>query len=209
MPVLSFVDKVHEGGDVYTFRFKKPEHIRHKAGQHGLFVLPGFYRPHPFTLSSSPEEGFVSFSTRIREGSAFKQRIMEFKPGNKIFLFGPLLNFTFHEGIGEYIFLAQGIGVTPFRSMLVHAHETKLPVKTTLIHVDSGVHTFKDITIEYATNAFYPTTPEEFREVTLEQDLRKTFYISGSPKFVKATKLFLKENGVERKNIRTDSFLGY
>ena len=209
MPILSFTEKIHEGADVYTFRFKKPTGFKHKAGQHALFVLPGFYRPHPFTISSAPDEDFVSFTTHAREGSAFKRRIMEFVAGNKVFLLGPLLNFTFHKTYDEYVFLAQGIGITPFRSMLVHANAANMPVKTTLIHVDGAGHTFKALTSEYATEALYPTNPEEFRDVVLKQDSAKAFYLSGSPRFVKATKALLKEHGVARKNIRTDSFLGY
>lgn len=209
MPVLSFIEKIHEGGDVYTFRFMKPAHFRHKAGQHGLFVLPGFYVPHPFSLSSAPEEPFISFTTHAREGSVYKRRLMNFEAGDKLLFVGPILNFTFHKGYEEYVFLAQGIGITPFRSMLVHAHETKKPVKTTLIHVDGGSHTFKELTSQCATVAFYPTNPEGFRQQVALEAKSKVFYISGSPKFVKATRKVLRENGASRRNIRTDSFLGY
>lgn len=209
MPILSFIEKIPEGGDVYTFRFKKPANFTHKAGQHALFVLPGFYRPHPFTISSAPDEDFISFTTHAREGSAFKRRIMEFVADDKIFLLGPLLNFTFHKTYKDYVFLAQGIGITPFRSMLVHAHAADMPVTTTLVHVDGAEHAFKDLTNKYATKAHYPTNPDEFREIVLGQDAQKVFYLSGSPRFVKATKALLKEHGVARGSIRTDSFLGY
>lgn len=209
MPTLSFVEKVPEGGDVYTFRFQKPKHLKHAAGQHGIFMLRGLYRPHPFTLSSSPDEHYVAFSTRIRATSRFKQRLMQLVPGDTLYMLGPLLNFTFHSGETEYVFLAQGIGITPFRSMLVYAHSKNLPIRTTLIHVDNGAHTFKDITSVYATNAQHPSDPDAFRSAVAKQPKNSLFYISGSPGFIKATKSFLSDQGVAKHRIRTDSFLGY
>lgn len=53
---LTFIEKVHEHGDVYSFHFKRPANLGFKAGQHGIFVQPAFTRPHPFSLSSAPEE---------------------------------------------------------------------------------------------------------------------------------------------------------
>jgi len=209
MHVLQFLDKFHEGATVYTFKFKKPENLRHKAGQHSLFVLPGFYRPHPFTISSAPDEPYLTFSTKIREGSRFKQQLMRLTKNDKVIMFGPILNFTLETPQTDRVFLAQGIGVTPFRSMLVHINKHKLPTKTSLIHVDAESHPFKEITQKHSDSAHYPTTSDEFRAVLAEQDTRQLFYISGSPRFVKETKVQLRQLGVPKKNIKTDSFLGY
>ena len=131
------------------------------------------------------------------------------KPGDKITLLGPILNFTLIDGVSEYAFLAQGIGITPFRSMLVHAHTKQLPITTTLIHVDSGVHTFRELTERYATSSYFPTSADKFRELVTRQDADKVFFISGSPRFVKSTKQLLRESGVTKGHIKTDSFLGY
>jgi glycine betaine catabolism B len=174
-----------------------------------MFVIPGFYRPHPFTMSSAPEEEYIAVSTRVREGSRYKQKMMRMEPGDAMLFVGPILNYTFKRHIKNYVFLAQGIGITPFRSMLVHAHTQSLPVRTTLIHVDGRHHTFKEVTQKYATHAFYPTNPEEFRLKVLEQDMTAGFYLSGSPKFISATRKLLGEQGVKRNRIRVDSFLGY
>lgn len=206
---LEFIEKIAEGGDVYSFYFKKPAGFHYGAGQHSLFILPGLYRPHPFTLSSAPEEDFIAFSTHVREGSRFKQRLSAMKSGEHIFMVGPLLNFTFHKQWHDYVFLAQGIGITPFRSMLIHAQQAKLPITTTLIHVDSADHSFKAITSQLATQAFYPTTPDEFRAAVAKQNKDAVYYLSGSPRFNKATKQFLREQGVPARRIRKDSFLGY
>jgi len=209
LTLLTFVDKQHDNDDICTFRFTIKHNINHKAGQHGIFMLPGVYRPHPFTLSSSPDEKYVTFSTHTATGSRFKNKLLSLKPGAKMFLLGPIMNFTFMKGESKYVFLAQGIGITPFRSMLTYAHDNQLPMTTTLIHVDSHEHTFQKLTQQYATHANYPTNPEEFRKVVQSQDIDQLFYLSGSPRFVSATKQLLAESGVKPKHIRTDSFLGY
>lgn len=209
MPNLSFVKKIHEHDDIYTFYFEKPKHLNHTAGQHGLFILPGLYRPHPFSLSSAPEEEFVTFTTHIRETSRYKQRLMQLKPGNTIILLGPILNFTLPQNAKDIVFLAQGIGITPFRSMLVHAHEAKLPVDITLIHVDKTPHTFEAVIKDYARQAYFPITADDFRNLLTKQPSKSTFYLSGSPTFVRSTKEALKAHGVVQMNIKTDSFLGY
>ncbi len=206
---LTYVKKQLENDDVYTFFFKPAKPISHKAGQHGLFILPGLYRPHPFTLSSSPTEEHVTFTTHTGTGSRFKNRLMHLTAGDTMILSGPILNFTFQKNITRYVFLAQGVGITPFRSMLTYAHSKQLPVTTTLVHVDSKGHTFMELTTTYATGAFYPTTPDEFREIVKKLDKSQAYYLSGSPRFVSATKELLNENGVVKANIKTDSFLGY
>jgi ferredoxin-NADP reductase len=206
---LTFVEKVHEDNDIYTFSFTAKRPIQHKAGQHGLFVLPGLYRPHPLSLSSSPDEPYISFTTHTATRSAYKNRLLALKPGDPMFFLGPVLNFTFTDKATKYVFLAQGIGVTPFRSMLKYTFTNKLPITTTLIHVDNKRHSFKSLTKQYASTALYPTSADEFRTMLTLQDVTSLFYISGSPRFVSSTKQALRDMGVANKAIKTDSFLGY
>lgn len=207
--VLSFVERNLEADDVYTFSFRTHKKPNHKAGQHGIFLLPGLHRPHPFSLTSAPHEEFITFTTHADTGSPFKRKLMKMQPGAAMYMIGPIMNFTFVESAPKHVFLAQGIGITPFRSMLVHAHHVRLPIETTLIHVDNKPHTFKEVTAQLATRAFYPSSSEEFRELTRRQDVSQVFYLSGSPRFVRATIKLLRDMGVNSKSIKTDSFLGY
>ncbi len=206
---LSFVKKNLEGGDIYTFSFASKRPIGYKAGQHGVFFLPGFYRPHPFSLSSSPEEKYVTISTHVGSQSPFKKKLLSMKKGDKLFVLGPIMNFSLRTHAERHVFLAQGIGITPFRSILAHVHEAALPVTTTLIHVDGKEHTFKALTEAYATTSFYPTDPDQFREYVKQQNPNSAYYLSGSPRYVAATKELLAEHGVLSKDIITDSFWGY
>jgi ferredoxin-NADP reductase len=203
---LHFFKKQNEKTDVYTFYFKPSNGMKFKAGQHGLFILPGLYRPYPFSISSSPDEDYVTISTHVGSNSRYKNRLMQLEEGDTMLFVGPLFNFTFREDVKEYVFLAQGVGITPFRSMLTYANSRALPINTTLIHVESSEHLFKPLTNAAATTAIYPTSPEEFKAAVLMQDVSKAFYISGSPKFISATKKLLSEHGVLKRDIKTDPF---
>lgn len=206
---LSFTKKKHETGDIYTFYFTPKKPLKHKAGQHGLFILPGLYRPHPFTLSSAPDEDYVTISTHIDTGSRYKKRLMNLKRGDKMQLVGPILDFTIQPNETNHVFLAQGIGITPFRSMLVDAHNEKLPIKTTLIHVDKSDHAFQSITRKTATHAHYPKSSQEFNFYMNDLDTSSLFYISGSPHFIRQTRKYLLEMGVASNRIKSDLFFGY
>lgn len=209
MPLLTFVKKIHEHDDVYSFIFEKPKSFRYNAGQHGIFFLLGLYRPHPFSLTSAPHQDFISVATKIREGSRFKQKMMHLKAGESVYFMGPVMNFTFDKKHHDHVFLAQGIGITPFHSMLLHAHETKLTDSITTIHVSNGEPTFKAITEEYSTSAFFPTSADEFQKIVATQNSSSMFYLSGSPKFIKSTVKALHQNGVSFRNMKYDLFLGY
>ncbi len=206
---LSFTTKKHETDDIYTFYFTPKKPLKHTAGQHGLFILPGLYRPHPFTLSSAPDEDYVTISTHIDTGSRYKKRLMDLKRGDKLSLVGPMLTFTLQPDEPTYTFLAQGVGITPFRSMLVYADSEKLNLSTTLIHIDKSKHSFKPLTRKLATKAHYPKSSQEFKYYLNDVDTKSLFYISGSPKFTRETRRALTEMGVPLNRIKVDSFLGY
>lgn len=207
--VLRFVKRSKEHGDTYTFYFSAPKGVQFKAGQHGVFILPGLYRPHPFSVSSAPEEEYLTITTHVNTGSRYKKRLMTLKPEDRMYLLGPMLWFTFKKRSAEHIFLAQGVGITPFRSMLAHSEITGDSREITLIHVDAGQHTFKAQTSRYATHSFYPKSAEEFRKRVRVQDSNAHFYISGSPRFNRQTKRLLRSQGIRRTRIKTDAFFGY
>lgn len=208
---LKFVKKAPLNGDIYSFYFEPVRKLKHRAGEHGVFFLPGFRGAHIFSLASSPDEEYVMIATHARKESKYKQRLMNLKAGESMWVLGPILNFTFKKRVKNYVYLAQGIGITPFRSMLVYAHDHSLPVHATLVHVDNGEHTFKEETTSLASLAHFPTSPEAFttQVVDTAKDSAAWFYLSGSPRFVFATRRTLLQHGVKWWRIKLDTFLGY
>jgi ferredoxin-NADP reductase len=204
---LAFTKKVQENGDIYTFYFKPVKEFRHVAGQHAMLFVPGAGM-HPFSLASAPSED-VMIATHVRD-SKYKQALAALKPGDQIAMRGPILNFTLNGAKDTVVFRAQGIGITPFRSMLVDKKERKLNTKIILVHVDNGEHTFRKELEPIADESHFFASPAEFQaeatKLAKKFGANATFYISGAPAVVKSTAQLLKNNGVT--DIKKDGFHG-
>jgi glycine betaine catabolism B len=136
-------DKI-EGTDVTSFKFSKQNvqgggedkitPLNYTAGQFAFFDIGGVYNDpkgpiRHFTISSSPTENFIMFSTRIRE-SPYKKRLSTLEEGSRVKVRGPEGQFILHEDYSKpAVFLSGGIGVTPFRSMIKYATDKQLPLK--------------------------------------------------------------------------------
>jgi ferredoxin-NADP reductase/nitrite reductase/ring-hydroxylating ferredoxin subunit len=137
-------DKV-EGTDVTSFKFSKQnDHqggeeedkptLDYIAGQFAFFDIGGVYNDpkgpiRHFTISSSPTEDFIMFSTRIRD-TPYKRRLSTLEKGTKVKVRGPEGQFVLHQDYSKpAIFLSGGIGITPFRTMIKYATDRQLPVK--------------------------------------------------------------------------------
>jgi ferredoxin-NADP reductase/nitrite reductase/ring-hydroxylating ferredoxin subunit len=147
-----------EGTDVTSFKFSKQnDHsgddnisqgrednmtsFDYTAGQFAFFDIGGVYNDpkgpiRHFTISSSPTENFIMFTTRIRD-SPYKKRLSTLEEGSKVKVRGPEGQFVLHEDHSKpAVFLSGGIGVTPFRSMLKYTTDKQLPIK--IIMFDSN-----------------------------------------------------------------------
>jgi ferredoxin-NADP reductase len=138
-------DKV-EGTDVMSFKFDKNDEnktllLDYTAGQFAFFDIGEVYNDpkgpiRHFTISSSPTENFIMFSTRIRD-SPYKKRLLTLEKGTKVKVRGPEGQFVLHQDYTKpAVFLSGGIGVTPFRSMIKYVTDMQLPVK--IIMFDSN-----------------------------------------------------------------------
>jgi ferredoxin-NADP reductase len=115
-----------EAANIRTFYFRPEQPVRYTAGQYTELTLP---HPHPdqrgrrrwFTLSSSPTNDLLSITTKqaADKGSSFKRALFKLEPGTELHLAEPMGDFVLPKLIQTpLIFVAGGIGVTPFHSML-------------------------------------------------------------------------------------------
>ena len=119
-----FVKKQKESKDAYTFYFQRPKEFEFTPGQYLKLFLE---IPNPdnrgssryFTISSSPKKlEYLTITTRIIK-SSFKLKLDSLNPGDRIIAFGPIGYFDFFpEKQKKVVFIAGGIGVTPFHSIL-------------------------------------------------------------------------------------------
>lgn len=81
---------------------------------------------HPFSIASSPtQSGRISLT--IKESGDFTSRIGRVRPGGQATVHGPFGQFshTLHAGEGDLVFVAAGVGITPFMSMLRYMRDRR------------------------------------------------------------------------------------
>ncbi len=87
-----------------------------------------------FSLVSAPHEPQLMFATRMRD-TAFKRALKNAPPGMELTWDGPYGSFIMHRNASKpAVFLAGGIGITPFMSMVKSAGHKKLPHQIYLFH---------------------------------------------------------------------------
>jgi hypothetical protein len=85
-------------------------------------------------------------------------------------------------------------------------------VDSSLIHIASAGHAYREDTERWATRAEYPQHSDEFRAAVASASRAHpdgVYYIAGGSAFVSSTAAFLKEGGIADANIRQDKYLGY
>lgn len=202
------IDSNDSGAIAVNFRAQRP--LPFKAGQFGLWIVPGGGLK-PFTVASAPEEKVITLGTSLKSQSRFKRALAKLTPGDKVRLVGLIGDFTLDRTASAVVMLAQGVGVTPFRSILRHATMTGSDKRTTLIHVGNQ-HAFRQDTEGAATEAHYPTSRQSFDkalEAAAREQPKATFMISGTSAFVKSTANRLKEHSVGSSQIMRDAFIGW
>jgi len=87
------------------------------------------------SLATSPTEiGVVGLATRLRD-TAFKRTLAELEVGDEVQVEEPKGSFLLPEDTSaEYVFVAGGIGITVFRSMLRFIADKDLPYRVTLVY---------------------------------------------------------------------------
>lgn len=227
--LLTLFEKKQEARDVYSFIFKSTKPLSWKPGQYLFYTLPnnntderGVTRY--FTISSAPFEKFIMLTTRINlPSSTFKKSLVDLSIGDTIETSGPDGDFIIDDSPrGEagpkknYIFIAGGIGITPFRSILLQMDFEKLSINVQLLYANrdknlvfngelkSLVEKNKNFKINYFIS------PDRINVRTLSSIINlPSFYISGPEPFVESIEKILKGLGVEPQNIKLDFFPGY
>ena len=91
-------------------------------------------RRHISVVTSPTERGVLGLATRLRD-TAFKQTLTELPVGAEVDVEEPKGQFALPEDSSRpYVFIAGGIGITVFRSMLRFIRDEGLPYRVTLIY---------------------------------------------------------------------------
>jgi ferredoxin-NADP reductase len=127
-----------------AFQFEKPNNFVFKAGQYIDLTLSGSQEQsgpsngmtHTFSIANSPSEDELVVTTRMRN-SVLKQAISTLPIGSPARIEGPMGSFSLHNNTAKRaVFLAGGIGIAPFLSMLTYAAEEKLQHRIVLFYAN-------------------------------------------------------------------------
>jgi len=221
-----------------AFQFEKPKDFVFKAGQYIDLTLSGSQPgpsnglTHTFSIASSPFEKELVVTTRMRT-TAFKQAISILPIGSGVRIEGPMGSFSLHNNTARpAVFLAGGIGIAPFLSMLFYAREEKLRHPIVLFYANRYLEDaafidelwkleranpkFRFVPILTRTDKNYRGWKGETGHISSEMLLTHVgilrnpiYYIAGPPTMVAAARRTLIEGGVDEDDIRTEEFAGY
>jgi ferredoxin-NADP reductase len=180
------------------------------------------------TVVTSPTEGVLGLATRIRD-TAFKRSLVEMPEGAAVDVEQPKGSFVLPEDTSKrYAFVAGGIGITPFRSMLRYIADKGLDYDITLVYSNRDVEStaFLDELKELEsvvprcrvlfTMTDDPSWEGDKRMLDAEVlgellgDLESFhFMIAGPPPMAKSVEGSLFEAGLSEDQVQSDSFSGY
>ncbi|MEX0673700.1 MAG: FAD-dependent oxidoreductase [Gaiellaceae bacterium] len=212
------------------------EEVDFRPGQYFFVTLPDTghqdergLRRHISVVTSPNEKGVLGFATRMRD-SAFKRTLGELPVGAEVDVEQPKGSFVLPEDTSRpLVFVAGGIGITVFRSMLRYISEDRLPYRVTLIYSnrDRESTAFLDELreLEQALPDFRliltmtddPGWEGEQRKIDaafvrdhLEGDLNQyTFLVAGPPAMAEGVQGALEEAGVSEENVIAEGYSGY
>jgi ferredoxin-NADP reductase len=210
--------------------------IDFEPGQYFFVTLPDVghqdergLRRHITVVTSPNERGVLGLCTRLRD-TAFKRSLAELSLGAEVDVEEPKGDFVLPKEIDQpYVFIAGGIGITVFRSMLRYIAEERLPHRVTLVYSnrdqDSAAFLNELSELErdnpnlrlVLTMTDDPAWEGETRRIDadllrdhLDNDLGSfTYLVAGPPAMVEAMEKMLTDAGVHEERIRPERFSGY
>jgi ferredoxin-NADP reductase len=221
-----------------AYYFERPRDFEFKAGQFANLTLLDAIasdlegNTRSLSIASAPHEKDLMVAMRNRD-TGFKRAIHALPIGSTVLLQGPFGNFTLHRDTARpAVFLAGGIGITPFRSMVWQAVTMRSPHQVFLFYANrrpeeaAFLEELRDLeqfnpryklipTITHPSEVT-PDWPGErgyFTEKMLKKwlpDLRvPIFYLAGPAGGVTSMRLTLNAAGVSDDDVRAEEFPGY
>ena len=224
--------------DTLAFHFEKPSGFNFRAGQSADVTLTDPLETdaegntRTFSIASPPFADELIFTTRMRN-TAFKCSLKRLPLAAKVKISPAAGSFTLHKNLAKpAVFLAGGIGITPFLSMVQQADRDRLSQELYLFYSNRRP---EDAAFLDTLRASETTNPN-FRSICTMTEMSKSkkewsgetglidkdilcrhlanlqgpiYYIAGPPNMVTAMREALVSAGVEESDIRTDEFVGY
>jgi ferredoxin-NADP reductase/Na+-translocating ferredoxin:NAD+ oxidoreductase RnfD subunit len=236
--VLKLKEKVEVGSDMYDFVFDADRKMSFRPGQYLEWTM-AHKRPDArgnrryFTIASSPTEKDVRLGVKFYDpASSFKKSLLGMAPGDTIVAAGLAGDFVLpRDAAKKLVFIAGGIGVTPFRSMVQYLIDKGEKRTVTVIYSNRTVSevayhdVFDRAARELGIKTVYTLTdkksvPQDWdgavghiNEAMIMKEIpdykERMFYISGPRSMVVACEKVLADMGVKKNQIKVDFFPGF
>lgn len=236
--MLYLKEKIQLSPTTYDFVFSSEAKVKFKPGQYMEWTIGETRSDNRgnrryFTLASSPTEDDVRLGVKFYDRpSSFKKALQDMSPGEPIIGAQLAGEFTLPRDPKQAcVFIAGGIGVTPFRSMIKYLLDKQEKRPITLLYAvkNSQEAVYKDI-FDLANKALgiktyyiisdvkelpsgWPGRTGMLDRKAIEEtipDFRDNiFYISGPHAMVNAFERVLTEMGVAKNKIKIDFFPGF
>ncbi len=220
-----------------AFRFQKPADWSYRAGQ---FVDITLLDPpetdvegntRGFSISSAPSEDAITITTRLRD-TAFKRVLQSMPLGTVAKIEGPFGDLRLHHANRPAVVLTGGIGITPFRSILVETIGAGgLPYPVVVFFANrrpqdaAYLDELRALAERDGNLRFVPTMSGldasdpwdgergHIDAAMLGRHLEglpdAIYYLTGPPGMVHGLRTMLVAAGVDEDDIRTEEFTGY
>ncbi len=226
---LHFRERVELSHSTADFIFRPERPFTYRPGQ---YMELTFQHPHTdargarryFTLASSPTEQEMRIGVKFYEpGSSYKRALLDVTPDTPIIASQLGGDFVMPKDTSKrLVFIAGGIGVTPFRSMIKYLLDKGEKRDITLLYSAKSAHEhvykeiFDEATAKLGITVVYIATDKtkqaRYAELIAQHvpDFADcTFYISGPHAMVTDTEHTLETMGVSFSRIKKDFFSGY
>ena len=218
-----------------SFDFEKPPGFSFKPGQAVDVILndaDAQSMVHAFSIVSAPFEGNLTIATRMRD-SDYKRILKALTIGSPIQIEGPFGSLILHKDQERpAVFIAGGIGITPFISILRQATQDQLQQRLILLYSNRRPEDAAFLTelqqlekrndnfrlvatmmqMDQSTQIWTGETcligEDLLRRVTGEL-VRPIYYLAGPSMMVESMRDTLNAIGLDDENIRSEEFYGY
>lgn len=221
-----------------AFHFDKPAGFKFKSGQAIDVVLleppagDAQSARHTFSIVSAPFENELVIATRMRD-SAFKGTLGALPVGASIAIEGPSGSLTLHNDRARpAVFIAGGIGITPFMSIVRQATHDGLQQRLVLLYSNRRpedaaylaelqelekrnpqFHLVATMTLMSSSSQPWTGSQGLIDAALVKRasaELTKPiYYLAGPPGMVEAMRQTLNDAGVNDDDIRSEEFYGY
>lgn len=236
--ILKLEEKIQIANDTYDFVFLPDRRLRFKAGQYLEWTLAHEKRDNRgmrryFTIASSPTEKGITMGVKFYENpSSYKKALLNMEIGDTIIASQLAGDFVLpRDKNKKLIFIAGGIGITPFRSMIKYLIEMGEKRDIIIFYSNKSLtdiaykQTFKEAQALLGIKTVYCLTdlnsiPSDWRgekgfvdkkmiEKWAPDFKERVFYVSGPRSMVTSFQNNLKVAGIPNYNIITDYFPGF